>query len=449
MGFNKDFIWGVATAAFQIDGAANEDGRGSSIWDEFCLQKDKIWDKENANIACDHYHLYKDDIKLMKDLGVNAYRFSISWPRILPDGVGEVNQKGIDFYNNLIDELIKNDIIPYVTLYHWDFPYDLFKRGGWLNPQSPEWFKQYTDIVAKNFGDRVKYFITFNEPQCFIGISYARTMHAPAIAFPNRDIFQMAHNVLKAHGLSVISLRENVPNCKIGFAPTGAFYSPMTDNPEDIEAARKATFDVLEDWSFGVSMWSDPIFLGKYPDKMFEMFKDDMPKIEEGDMELISQPLDFCGQNMYTSSPVKATNDGGYEIVNRPAGFAKTAHNWAVTPNTFYWIPKFLYERYKKPILITENGMSCHDTISLDGKCHDPNRIDYTHRYLLELKKAIDDNVDIIGYFHWSLMDNFEWTWGYQQRFGIVHIDFQTLKRTPKDSFYWYKDVIKNNGEKL
>lgn len=442
MGFRKDFIWGTATASFQIEGAAFEDGKTPSVWDEFCKQPGKVYGGHDGLVACDHYHRYKEDVAIMKEMGIDAYRFSISWPRVIPGGVGKANEKGIAFYGNLIDELLKNDITPYVTLFHWDYPYELFCKGGWLNPDSVDWYTDYARVCAQAFGDRVKNFITFNEPQCFIGLGYQEAVHAPGILYPVKDVLQMGHNVLLAHGKTVKMLRETVKDVKIGYAPTGTFFYPDTDTPENIEAARKATFDVpAENWWFSCAWWSDPIFLGRYPE--VKEFKDIMPEIKPGDMELISQPLDFYGQNCYHAAPVvHSDNPRGYEMAPRPIGHAKTAIGWPITPQGYYWMPKFLYERYKKPILITENGLSCHDAPSPDGKVHDPNRIDYVRAHLENLEKAADDGVDVIGYLHWSFMDNFEWAKGYDDRFGLVYVDYATQKRIMKDSAHWYKDYI-------
>ncbi len=450
MSFKENFVWGAATAAYQIEGAAYTDGRGLSVWDIFCKQPGRVFEGHSGDVACDHYNRYKEDIKLMAELGIKNYRLSISWPRILPNGTGEINNKGIDFYSDLIDELLTNGITPYVTLFHWDYPYELFKKDGWLNPDSPKWFADYTKIVSEKLGDRVKNFFTFNEPQCFIGLGYVQTEHAPGIKFPLKDTLQMAHNVLLAHGLSVQVLRKYVKDCKVGYAPNGVFFYPATDKPEDIEAARKACFDIpTENKLFSVSWWSDPIIFGKYPEKLVEACGSDMPEIGQGDMKQISQPLDFYGQNIYNATPVVSDGNGGYKVCIDVIGHGKTAIGWPITPECLYWAPKFIYERYKLPIYITENGLSCHDIISLDGKVHDPNRVDFLNRYLLNLKKAASEGIDIHGYFQWSLMDNFEWAKGYDDRFGLIYVDYNTLERLPKDSAYWYRDVIKSNGDIL
>lgn len=450
MGFREDFVWGGATASYQIEGAAYEDGRGLSVWDMFCKQEGRIIDGSNGDVACDHYHLYQQDVDIMKEIGFKAYRFSVSWPRVIPEGFGEVNQKGIDFYDRLIDSLLEAGIEPYVTLYHWDLPYSLFRRGGWLNPDSPKWFAEYASVLAKHLGDRIKNIMTFNEPQCFIGLSYHDTEHAPGIRFPIWDTLLMAHNVLLSHGLAVQALRAAIPDAKIGWAPTCSAHYPKTESEEDVNAAREAFFDIPSDRCFwSVTLWNDPVFLGQYPKKIYDLYGQYMPKIGQDDMKIISQPLDFLGINIYNGHEIEADGNGGYKKVDRKPGFPFTAAKWPVTPKALYWGPKFLAERYNKPIYITENGISCHDVVSLDGKVHDPNRIDFMHRYLLELRRAAEDGVDIRGYFYWCVTDNFEWAKGYTERFGLVYCDFETQERILKDSAYWYRETILANGNNL
>jgi beta-glucosidase len=453
MGFSKDFVWGGAAASYQIEGAACEDGKGLSVWDQFCREKGRILDGSSGDVACDHYHRYKEDVGLMKEIGYKAYRFSVSWPRILPEGTGAVNPKGLAFYDKLTDAILEAGITPYLTLFHWDYPYALFQRGAWLNPDSPKWFADYVDIVAKRLGDRVKHFFTFNEPQCFIGMSYAddKPEHAPGIHYPVWDSLTMLHRVLLGHGLAVQALRAAVPGAQVGYAPTGSANYPVSDEEADVEAARRAYFDVdAYRWHWSVSPWSDPILLGAYPQRLLEQLGQYMPKIGANDMKIISQPLDFLGQNIYNGAPIRAAKNAlGYEYVPRKLGFEFTAAKWPVTPESLYWGPRFLFERYKKPLYITENGLSCADVVSLDGKVHDPGRIDFLTRYLRCLKKASEDGVDIRGYFHWCVTDNFEWAKGYTDRFGMVYCDFDTQKRILKDSAYWYRDVIRANGENL
>jgi len=450
MGFKKDFVWGTATSSYQIEGAWNEDGKGESIWDVYSHQPGNVSLGHTGDVACDHYHKFKEDIALMREIGIKAYRFSISWTRIFPDGIGEVNEKGVKFYSDLIDELLKNGIEPYITLFHWDYPYALFKKGSWLNDESVKWFAEYAGKVVELYSDRVKYFITFNEPQCFIGCGYLGAEHAPFLKMGYKAVFQMCHNVLKAHGAAVIAMREKAKQpIKIGYAPTGSAVYPLTDSPEDVEAAREKYFECkpLGDgtmWS--VSWWSDPVILGRYPEEGLKMYKNYLPEITEEDMKLISQPIDFYCQNMYNGVTVKADGNGKAAWVKREVGYPKTSIGWPITPKCMYYGPKFLYERYKLPFFISENGMACHDFVSLDGKVHDPNRIDFLNRYLVELEKAADDGVDVCGYFLWSFMDNYEWAKGYTERFGIVFVDYETQERIPKDSAYWYKNWIEEHS---
>lgn len=452
MGFKEDFVWGAATASYQIEGATLEDGRGLTVWDEFCKIPGKVFSAHTGDVACDHYHRYKEDVAIMKKLHIGAYRFSIAWSRIMPNGFGKVNEKGLKFYSDLIDELIKNGIEPYVTLFHWDLPYELYKRGGWQNPDISQWFAEYTYVVAKCFGNRVKNYITFNEPQCFIGLGHVTGEHAPGNLMSQKAVLEMAHNVLLSHGKAVQVLRKVAPHAKIGYAPTCTANYPATDSPEDIEATRKSYFEVCpnpDNFMWSITWWSDPVLLGHYPEDGLELYKDILPDIKEGDMELISEPIDFYCQNIYNGHKIRATEGGEFEYVKRDEGYAKTAANWPVTPESLYWGPKFLYERYPKPFFISENGMAAHDTVSLDGEVHDPNRIDFLHRYLLQLRRAAKDGVPVEGYFVWTLMDNFEWARGYSERFGIVYVDYQTQERIIKDSGKWYSEVIKRNGENL
>jgi beta-glucosidase len=450
MGFRKDFVWGGASASYQIEGAAAEDGRGPSIWDMFCQEPGRILNGSTGETASDHYHRYQEDVDLMKELGYGGYRFSIAWPRIFPDGGGKLNEKGLDFYDRLLDSILAAGIVPYATLYHWDYPYALFRRGGWMNPDSPRWFAAYASAVAERLGDRLKNYITFNEPQCFIGISYDGTEHAPGIHFPIWDTLLMAHNVLLAHGRAVQAIRSAVKDAQIGYAPTCSAHYPATDSPEDQEAARRAFLHIPPDRCFwSVTLWSDPVFLGKYPDELYNLHGRYMPKIGPDDLAIISEPLDFLGQNIYNGMEIRAGGPLGVEIVPRKDGGPLTAAKWPVTPESLYWGPKFLWERYKKPLYITENGLSCVDVVSLDGKVHDPGRIDFLHRYLRCLKKAAAAGVDIRGYFHWCVTDNFEWAKGYTDRFGMVYCDYETQRRIIKDSGFWYREVIRTNGENL
>ena len=448
--FSKDFVWGVATSSFQTEGALNEGGRGESIWDLFVNEPGRIWNDCKPEPSCDFYHRYKEDIALMKQMEIKAYRFSLSWPRILPEGVGKVNEEGVKFYKDVIDELTNNGIEPYITMYHWDYPEALQRKGGWVNPESVEWFSEYAKVVAESFSDKVKYFITLNEPQCFSGISFLHKEHAPALELSKKEQFLQVHNMLKAHGLAARTLRKYAHQpIKVGFAPTCGMPYPLTDSKEDIEAARQVMFSINPDesnWTWTVAWFSDPVFLGKYPEDGLKAYKDYLPEITKEDMELISTPLDFMGENIYNGYAIKMGADGKPEFCDRDPGYALTGNDWPMTPECFYWGLKFLYERYKTPIYVTENGTCVRDWVSMDGRVHDPQRIDFLKRYIQKMKQAIDEGVDIRGYFEWTLTDNFEWNLGYRDRFGMVYVDFTNGRRIRKDSSYFYEEVIKSNG---
>lgn len=449
MAFQKNFAWGTATAAYQIEGAMNEDGKGLSIWDVYTHQPGIVADGYPGDVACDHYHRFREDVALMKQLGHRAYRFSISWTRLFPEGTGTLNEKGAQFYSDLIDCLLENGIEPHITLFHWDYPYALHKKGGWLNDDSIGWFADYAAKVVELYSDRAEYFITMNEPQCFVGHGYGKGTKAPGLAVGYKDLFQIAHNVMKAHGAAVKAMRAAAKRpIKIGYAPTcGAFY-PKTDSPADIEAARKRYFacpSLSSGVMWNVAWWSDPVLLGRYPEDGLALYKDYLPEITDEDMELISQPLDFYGQNIYNGREIAADPDGNPISLNRKEGFPLTTSKWPVTPEALYWGPRFLYERYGLPISITENGVADVDLLCSDGCVHDPNRIEFLTRYLHQLERAADDGVPLIGYFMWTFMDNYEWALGYTTRHGIVYVDYETQKRIPKDSAYWYKKWIESH----
>lgn len=449
MAFPKGFVWGAAAASYQVEGGAYEDGKGLSVWDTMCKVPDAIYAGDTGDVACDHYHRYEEDARIMGEIGLNAYRLSICWPRVLPEGTGKINQAGLDFYDRLVDSLIANGVDPWVTLFHWDYPRDLYLKGGWLNRDSADWFAEYTAVIVDKLSDRVSNWMTMNEPQCFLGLGHLTGTHAPCLKLPVPDYLLATHNALIAHGKSVQTIRTRAKKTPfIGYAPVGATRIPASNSPEDIEAARSLMFSTYDDiWN---NVWfSDPMILGHYPEDGLKRFGDKMPKILSGDMETINQPLDFYGFNNYSATNVKATEDGGYEVLKPEAGPVLTTLGWHVQPEGLYWGPKFFYEHYGLPIVITENGMANCDWVHLDGKVHDPERIDYLARYLNAFSRAIDDGVDGRGYFLWSIMDNFEWAYGYSKRFGIVYVDFNTQKRTLKDSAFWYKDVIASNGASI
>lgn len=449
MGFKRDFLWGASSAAYQIEGAWNEDGKGASIWDVLSEKPGIMAHGESGEIASDHYHRWKEDVALMKKIGLKSYRFSVSWSRVMPQGVGTVNPAGIKFYSDLVDELIKVGIKPVVTLYHWDLPYALHEKGGWKNPMITEWFAEYVTAVVEALSDRVEYWITINEPQMFIGLGYLIGAHAPFEKHDPTELISISHNVLKAHGTAVRVIRKYAKlTPKIGMAPTGDVYLPEDHSIESVKTAKKKSFD-FDPYAFtmGNAWWADPVFLGDYPKKAYEIYPEEMKIVTDEDRKLISEPLDFYGFNAYNGT-VSFRSDDSYSEYGYQ-GSPKTSCGWDVTPEVLYWSPKFLYERYKTPLFVTENGMAGMDWVSLDGKVHDMQRIDYLHRYLLELRKAVDEGIPVIGYSCWSLLDNMEWNRGYDMRFGLVYVDYRTMKRTMKDSAYFYQKVIASNGEDL
>jgi beta-glucosidase len=450
MPFPNDFVWGAATAAYQIEGAADEDGRGRSVWDVFSKKKGAVFEGHTGDVACDHYHRYQEDVAAMKALGLGSYRFSVSWPRVLPDGVGAVNPKGLDFYSRLVDELLGHGIAPMCTLFHWDYPQALYDRGGWLNRDSADWFADYAAVLADKLGDRVKLWVTQNEPQCFIGLGHREGVHAPGDKLADPDYLMAAHNGMRAHARAVQALRAHAGDGKVGYVLALQPTQPASDHPDDIEAARQAMFAVADRHPFNNSWWMDPVLLGKYPDDGLALFGNDVPAWKPGDLDEMNQPLDFLGLNIYKADTVRRGADGKPERLAVPPGYPRSGVDWQpITPACLYWGPRYCHDRYKLPIAITEHGLSTRDQVFLDGKVHDVQRIDYLHRSLLELSRALHDGVPITGYYAWSLLDNFEWADGYKQRFGLIYVDYQTQKRLPKDSFAWYQKVIASNGASL
>lgn len=450
--FPEDFVWGAAAAAYQIEGSRLIEGKGASIWDMFCEKPGAIFEGHTGEVACDHYHRMPADVALMGQLGLGAYRLSISWPRVMPEGTGRINEKGLAFYDRLVDALLAQGIAPWVTLFHWDYPLALFHRGGWLNRDSADWFADYARVVTERLSDRVSHFFTLNEPQVYIGFGHLEGAHAPGIKLPLSQMLLAGHHTLLAHGKAVQAMRaaQKQP-LQIGFAPVGLCKLPKSESAADVELARLATFMVTEKNSWMNSWWMDPVHLGAYPEQGREFFGRDAPEPRAGDMDIISTPTDFLGVNIYQGTVVEedASSPFGFRDLPYPASGARTAFDWPITPEALRFGPRFLYERYKTPIYITENGLSCRDWVSLDGKVHDPGRIDFTSRYLKQLSRALADGADVRGYFHWSVMDNFEWAAGYRERFGLIHVDYQTQERTPKDSFYWYRGIIESNGASL
>jgi beta-glucosidase len=456
--FPKDFVWGVAASAYQIEGRAAGDGCGDTVWDGFC-REGHVNEGQDANTACDHIHRYPEDFALMRYLGIKHYRFSINWARILPGGIGEINPEGIAFYQEMLREMHRNGITPYLTLFHWEFPQALEDMGGWENPLSVEWFGEYAKVVATHFGSLCEHFITINEPQCFVGLGYYHGEHAPGKKLAPDSIIKMIHNVLLSHGAAVDMLRRYAGrSVQVGYAPTCGVALPASDAPADIDAAREAYFSIpteLSNFTWNVSWFSDPVLLGHYPEEIFTIYEKwisaDLKEKMTDDLQLaqIARPLDFLCQNIYNGYPVRAGSEGGFEFVTRYPGFPRAATGWPVTPEALYWGSRFLYERYHMPLYISENGVSCLDRIGADGRVHDPERIDFLERYLYRLGMAVREGVDVRGYFLWTFTDNFEWSEGYNQRFGIVYVDFPTQKRLVKDSGYWYRNLIKSGGKNL
>jgi beta-glucosidase len=415
-----------------------------------CRRDGTIFNNDTGDVACDHYHRYREDAALMKQIGLRGYRMSISWPRVMPEGAGRVNEAGLAFYDRLVDELLGAGVHPFVTLFHWDYPYELYTKGGWLNADSSQWFAEYTEVVARRLGDRVRHWMTLNEPQVFINMGHRTGQHAPGLRLDWPDVLRALHHSLLAHGRGVQALRSC---CRekpmVGWAPVGVVRYPASSDPRDVDAARQAMF-----WSGGRQLWnntlySDPVCLGRYPEEALRDWGRAMPKIGPGDMKTIQQPLDFYGMNIYNGQATRAGDDGQPQEVPRPSGYPLSVVHWPMEPLSLYWGPRFLAERYRLPVMVTENGISCMDWVHTDGRVHDPQRIDFTKRYLRELGRAIRDGVDVRGYFHWTIMDNFEWAEGHKHRFGLIHVDFQNQKRTLKDSAYWYAEVIRTNGAVL
>jgi beta-glucosidase len=447
MSFSQDFVWGAASAAYQIEGAWNEDGKGPSIWDEFSHWPGTIKNGDNGDVACDSYHLYMQDLQILQDMGLHAYRFSISWPRIFPEGDGKLNQKGLDYYDALVDAMLKKGITPYATLFHWDLPLSLHQRGGWLARRTAREFADYAAYIAAHFDGRIQNYFTINEPQCIVELGYQKGLHAPGLRLPPGRQAECMHNLLLAHGLSVQAIRgASSRPVNIGIASTGRLCYPPEDTPDAREAARSASFTLNpNDWVFTHQWFLDAAVLGGYPADVPPFLKEFADSVPPDDFKIIKQDLDFLGVNVYNGTPVDTR---GKKAAPYP-GFPRTAMKWPVTPEVMHYGPLWLYDRYRLPIYITENGQSCNDRIFLDTCVHDVDRIDFLARYLTELKKAAAEGAPLLGYFHWSLTDNFEWNNGYGERFGLVYIDYPTQKRIPKDSCLWFAATAKKNGENL
>ncbi len=433
--FPTDFTWGAATAAYQIEGAAHEDGRAESIWDRFCATPGKVRNGDSGAVACDFYHRYPEDVALMRSLGLDAFRFSIAWPRILPEGRGRVNQAGLDFYDRLVDELLANDIEPFPTLYHWDLPQVLEDAGGWPDRGTAEAFVEYAEVVASRLGDRVSTWITHNEPWVAAWLGHALGVHAPGRT-SSQDALSAAHHLLLSHGWATEVLRRESPGAEVGIALALTHTYPATDSEGDRAAAWWA------DGSFN-RWYLDPLYGRGYPDDMVEHFAPEAPPVQDGDLEAIAAPTDFLGANYYFRQVVSEDPDGGRPILVRDSDWSFTAMGWEVYPDGLHDVLARLRDDYSPPgIYIFENGAAYDDLRGHNGDVADPERQAYLAEHLAAVGRAIEDGVPVRGYFAWSLLDNFEWAEGYSKRFGIVYVDYPTLERVPKGSFYWYRDFI-------
>lgn len=431
--FPHHFLWGAATAAYQIEGAWNEDGRGESIWDRFSHTAGKVYNNDTGDVACDHYHRYQDDIQWMRRLGLKAYRFSVSWPRVLPEGIRRVNTKGLDFYDRLVDALCASNIEPFLTLFHWDLPYRLHKEGGWSQRDTTHAFADYAAIMVKRLGDRVKFWTTFNEPSVIMFNGYLHGDHAPGIK-DEKTAYQVGHHLMLAHGRAVEAMRGIAPGLHYGIVLNQWMADPASDQPEDIAAAQVI-------WNRNETLFLDAIFKGYYPPVLYDTLGEKMPAIKNGDLALITQKLDYLGINYYSRNLVSAKG-----IINPVPGSEYTEMGWEVHAPALRRMLNQINQDYDvPPIYITENGAAFVDVVAPDGKVHDERRLDYLRQHFMQTRLAMQDGVDVRGYFVWSLLDNFEWGHGFSKRFGLIRVDFETQERILKDSGEWYARVIRRN----
>lgn len=437
------FLFGVSSAAFQIEGDDGTQGRGRSVWDEFCDREDTIFEGQNARVACNHYNLYKQDVKLIGELGADAYRFSVSWSRLIPEGRGEINPLGASFYDKLIDEMLNCGVEPCMTLYHWDLPEALSKRGGFKNPDFPLWFEEYADKLMRLYGDRVKMFIPFNEPINAIHTSYFAGIFAPGERINKRQTFDAIHNMLLANARAAEVIHSADSDNIVSVSMSTFEEYPAFDTKKCYEAAKKLFFE-KPDRTDSVDLYLDPMFLGKYPDWMQKFCPDFVDKTAK-DMSFISGKTDYVGYNNYSGHPI---GEDGLEIT--PEGErVLSAMGAPVDHNSIYYNVRFLTERYKKPVIITENGLCADDAVSQDGFVHDKERADYITKSVAMVDKLLSEGIDLRGYFVWSMTDNFEWLHGYSKRFGLIYIDYDTQKRIKKDSYITYKKIIDKRKPKV
>ncbi len=443
--FPEDFKWGVACASYQCEGAWDADGKGPNIWDDYCHDTKHAYIKngDTGDVACDSYHRFREDVALMKEHNIKVYRFSISWARVMPTGEGAVNEKGLQFYDDLVNELLANGIEPWITLYHWDLPSALQDKGGWLNRDLVKIFGDYAETIAKRFKGRVRYYMTINEPQCIAQCGYESGVHAPGYKLSDEKVAQVYHVLCLAHSEAQRRIKAVCGgDVQVGVVPCGTLAYPEKDTPENREASYHASFDLKIGWNFNIYL--DSLILHRYDDSASGGYKRFAAAIDPADWDQMETP-DFLGLNIYQGFMV---NEKGEEVQRYP-GFPMTACKWGVTPEVMRYGPQHIYRRYGLPMYITENGLSCNDRIYMDGMVHDVERIDFLNRYLEELGKGIEEGAPVRGYLQWSFLDNFEWSQGYQERFGIIYVDYPTCERTPKDSARWYAKVIETNGEIL
>lgn len=439
--FPDGFLWGAATAAYQIEGAVEQDGRAPSNWDHFASLPGRTHNGESGRHACDHYNRYREDVELMASLGLRAYRFSIAWSRILPEGSGRINEAGLDFYKRLIDELHRHGIQPVATCYHWDMPYELEKKyTGWRSREMADVFAEYCGVLAKHLGDRVPMWATINEPEVILGAGYKGGVHPPGLQLGLRDFRQTAHHLLLGHGKALQAMRAAVPpGTKLGIVHNSASVSPLMETVEDIDAARREYYE-RNAWLL------EPLLQARYPAEPWKEAGEDVPEVQDGDLELIGAPVDFLGLNTYFSGSNVSARLGVREF---EPWFPRTMMTWPITPDTLYWTVRFTHELFSPPdMYITENGCACPDQVKeVNGNAvvEDFARVQFLREYLRGVHRATAEGLPLKGYFAWSLLDNFEWAGGYQYRFGLVHVNYETFHRTPKESSRYYAGVIARN----
>ena len=437
--FPADFLWGSATASYQVEGAVHEGGRGPTIWDTFSHTPGKTNHGDTGDVADDYYHRYREDIALMKNLGLKTCRFSIAWSRIFPTGTGQPNQQGLDFYRRMVDALLEAGIQPYCTLYHWDLPQPLQDRGGWENRDTAKAFADYAGYTAGQLSDRIQHFMTMNEMRTFVELGYRDGTHAPGLKLDAKRVAQLNHFVVLGHGLAVQAIRAKArPGTRVGIADNITPTVPAIETPEHIAAAHKA---MREENAMFLTVLEE----GRYTDLYLKRLGAAAPTFTPEEMKIIASPMDFVGINIYQPTYVRAdSSEAGYAVVPMPPSYPHMFSEWlSIGPESLYWGPRLVHELWNvKEMYITENGASSTDTLTPDGHIYDTDRVMYLRNYITQLQRAVSEGVPVKGYFLWSLLDNFEWADGYEKRFGITYVDFATQKRTPKLSSYFYKNVI-------